>query len=106
MRTSIQLPEPILAPVEQLAHEMGVQPNQIVLLAIERFVSDEKDRRLFDQINSACLDEPQSDLDQSRLKQIRRQQPRYTCTCSAGASVRAIRVPSLFESCITTAVVG
>jgi predicted transcriptional regulator len=76
IRRSVALPESLLSQVDHLAHELNVPRSHVFVLALERFVSNEEDQRLFDQINEAYRDEPQSALEQSRLGQIRRQHRR------------------------------
>ena len=76
IKTAISLPESLFAQVDKLAHEMKVSRSRVFVLALESFVRDYQDRRLFDQINEAYTAEPETQAEQSRLKQIRRQHRR------------------------------
>lgn len=76
IKTAISLPESLFAHVEKLAREMKVSRSRVFVLALESFVRDYQDRRLFDQINQAYQDEPPTEAEQLRLKQIRRQHRR------------------------------
>ena len=73
VKTAISLPESLFARVDKLAREMKVSRSRVFVLALESFVRDYQDRRLFDQINEAFNAEPQTEAERSRLKQIRRQ---------------------------------
>lgn len=76
IKTAISLPESLFARVEKLAHEMKVSRSRVFVLALESFVRDYQDRSLFDKINESYQKEPQTEVEQLRLKQIRRQHRR------------------------------
>jgi metal-responsive CopG/Arc/MetJ family transcriptional regulator len=76
VKTAISLPESLFERVEKLAREMKVSRSRLFVLALETFIQDYQNRRLFEQINEAYRDAPQTDAEQARLKQIRRQHRR------------------------------
>lgn len=76
IKTAISLPESLFARVEKLAAELKVSRSRVFVLALESFVRDYQDRQLFDQINQAYADEPQTASEQLQLKRIRRQHRR------------------------------
>ena len=75
-KTAISLPESLFVRVEKLARELKVSRSRVFVLALENFVRDYQDRQLFDQINQAYADEPQTASEQLQLKRIRRQHRR------------------------------
>ena len=50
--------------------------NRLFVLALENFIRDYEDRRLFEQINKAYEDTPPDEIEEVRLHQIRRQHRR------------------------------
>jgi hypothetical protein len=60
------------------ARELKVSRSRVFEMALESFVRDYQDRRLFDQIKEAYRTEPQTEAEGSRLKQIRRQHRQVT----------------------------
>jgi metal-responsive CopG/Arc/MetJ family transcriptional regulator len=73
VKTAVSLPESLFTRIDKLAREMKVSRSRVFVLALESFVRDYQDRRLFDQINEAYRDEPQTEAEQTALKQIRTQ---------------------------------
>jgi hypothetical protein len=48
----------------------------LFVLALENFIRDYQDRQLFETINQACAEISDDPIEQTRLRQIRRQQRR------------------------------
>jgi metal-responsive CopG/Arc/MetJ family transcriptional regulator len=76
IKTAVSLPEALFTRVDKLAREMKVSRSRVFALALESFVRDYQDRRLFDQINAAYANEPPGETEQAALKQIRKQHRR------------------------------
>jgi metal-responsive CopG/Arc/MetJ family transcriptional regulator len=73
VKTAISLPESLLERVDELARELKVSRSRVFVMALDSFVRDYQDRRLFEKINEAYRDEPETAAEQSRLQEIRRQ---------------------------------
>ncbi|MDI6768161.1 MAG: hypothetical protein QMD04_00625 [Anaerolineales bacterium] len=76
VKTAISLQGSLFEQVENLAHELKVSRSRVFVLALENFIRDYQDKRLFDQINKAYEDVPPDEAEQLHLQQIRRQQRR------------------------------
>jgi len=76
IKTAVSIQESIFEQVETIAHEMKVSRSRLFGLALEIFIRDYQDRRLFEAINQACAEVSDDPLEQSRLRQIRRQHRR------------------------------
>ena len=76
VKTAISLQKSLFEQVEILAREMKVSRSRVFVLALEYFIRDYQDRRLFDKINQAYQDAPPDKAERSRLRQIRRQHRR------------------------------
>ena len=76
VKTAVSLPEALYSRVDKLAQEMKVSRSRVFALALESFMRDYQDRRLFDQINDAYADEPPTEAEQASLTNIRKQHRR------------------------------
>ena len=76
IKTAISIQESIFKQVEAIAQEMKVSRSRLFVLALENFIRDYQDRQLFEAINQACVEVSDDPLEQSRLRQIRRQHRR------------------------------
>ncbi len=76
IKTAISIQESIFKQVETIAQEMKVSRSRLFVLALENFIRDYQDRQLFEAINQACVEVSDDPLEQSRLRQIRRQHRR------------------------------
>lgn len=76
IKTAISIQESIFKQVEAIAQEMKVSRSRLFVLALENFIRDYQDRQLFEAINQACIEVSDDPLEQSRLRQIRRQHRR------------------------------
>jgi metal-responsive CopG/Arc/MetJ family transcriptional regulator len=76
IKTAISIQESIFEQVETIAQEMKVSRSRLFVLALENFIRDYQDRQLFEAINQACAEISDDPLEQSRLRQIRRQHRR------------------------------
>ena len=76
IKTAISIQESIFKQVETIAQEMKVSRSRLFVLALENFIRDYQDRQLFEAINQACIEVSDDPLEQSRLRQIRRQHRR------------------------------
>lgn len=76
IKTAISIQESIFKQAEAIAQEMKVSRSRLFVLALENFIRDYQDRQLFEAINQACVEVSDDPLEQSRLRQIRRQHRR------------------------------
>lgn len=76
IKTAISIQESIFEQVEAIAQEMKVSRSRLFVLALENFIRDYQDHQLFEAINQACAEISDDPLEQSRLRQIRRQHRR------------------------------
>ena len=76
IKTAISIQESIFKQVGAIAQEMKVSRSRLFVLALENFIRDYQDRQLFEAINQACVEVSDAPLEQSRLRQIRRQHRR------------------------------
>jgi metal-responsive CopG/Arc/MetJ family transcriptional regulator len=76
IKTAVSLQKSLFEQVERLAQEMKVSRSRLFVLALENFIRDYQDRQLFETINQACAEISDDPIEQTRLRQIRRQQRR------------------------------
>jgi metal-responsive CopG/Arc/MetJ family transcriptional regulator len=76
IKTAISIQQSIFEQAETIAQEMKVSRSRLFVLALENFIRDYQDRKLFETINQTCAEIPEDPLEQSRLRQIRRQHRR------------------------------
>jgi metal-responsive CopG/Arc/MetJ family transcriptional regulator len=76
VKTAVSLPEALFSKVDKLAHEMKVTRSRVFALALENFLREYQDQRLFEQINAAYQDEPETEAERVGQKQIQRQHRR------------------------------
>lgn len=76
IKTAISIQESIFEQVETIAQEMKVSRSRLFVLALENFIREYQDRKLFEAINQACAEISDDPIEQSRLRQIRRQHRR------------------------------
>lgn len=76
IKTAISIQQSIFEQVEAIAQEMKVSRSRLFVLALENFIRDYQDHQLFEAINQACAEISDDPLEQSRLRQIRRQHRR------------------------------
>ncbi len=72
IKTAISLQASLFEQVEALAREMKISRSRVFVLALENFIRDYQDRRLFEQINQAFEDTPPDAREQQHLQQLRR----------------------------------
>lgn len=73
VKTAISLQEPLFAQAEELARDLNVSRSRLFVLALENFIREYKDRKLFEQINAACDGDEVDETEQERLRQSTRQ---------------------------------
>jgi metal-responsive CopG/Arc/MetJ family transcriptional regulator len=73
VETAIGLQESLLAQAEELACELKVSRSRLFELALENFIREYQDRKLFEQINAACDGDEADEAEQERLRQSTRQ---------------------------------
>lgn len=76
IKTAISIQQSIFEQVEAIAQEMKISRSRLFVLALENFIRDYQDHQLFEAINQACAEISDDPLEQSRLRQIRRQHRR------------------------------
>ena len=76
VKTAISLQVSLFEQAEALARDLNVSRSRLFVLALENFIRDYQDRRLFEQINKAYEDTPPDKAEEVRLHQIRRQHRR------------------------------
>ena len=76
IKTAISIQEPLFAQAEELARDLNVSRSRLFVLALENFIREYQDRKLFEQINNACADDTPDEAEQMRLRQSVRQHRR------------------------------
>jgi hypothetical protein len=76
IKTAISLPETLFDQAEELARDQNISRSRLFVLALENFIREHEDRKLFEQINKAYEDEPLDEAEERRLNQSRRQHRR------------------------------
>lgn len=76
IKTAISIQESLFEQAETIAREMKVSRSRLFVLALENFIRDYQDRQLFEAINQACAAISEDPIEQSHLRQIRRQHRR------------------------------
>lgn len=76
VKTAISLQESLFEQVESIAQEMAISRSRLFALAMEDFIREYQDRKLFEAINQASADLTDDPVEQARLRQIRRQHRR------------------------------
>ena len=76
IKTAISLQESLFRQVEAIARDMNVSRSRVFALALESFLHDYYDRRLFDEINQACESALPDEIEQQRMSHILRQHRR------------------------------
>ncbi len=69
VETTICLHESLLAQADELALDLKVSRSRLFEFALENFIQECQDRRLFEQINRACENVPQDETEQRYLRQ-------------------------------------
>ncbi len=72
IKTAISLQKSLFEQVEGIAQEMKVSRSRLYVLALENFIRDYQDQKLFEAINSACAEIAEDPIEQSRVRQVRR----------------------------------
>jgi metal-responsive CopG/Arc/MetJ family transcriptional regulator len=65
VKTAVSLDKSLFEQIDTLAHKMKVSRSRLFAMALEDFLRRHENERLLQQINRACLDEP----DQARQAQ-------------------------------------
>jgi metal-responsive CopG/Arc/MetJ family transcriptional regulator len=73
VETAIWLQESLLAQAEGLALDLKISRSRLFELALENFIREYQDRKLFEQINAACDGDEVDEAEQERLRQSTRQ---------------------------------
>ena len=73
IKTAISLQEPLFAQAEELVRNLNVSRSRLFVLALENFIREYQDRKLFEQINAACDSDEVDEAEQERLRQSTRQ---------------------------------
>ncbi len=73
VETAIWLQESLLAQAEELALDLKISRSRLFELALENFIREYQDRKLFEQINAACDGDEVDEAEQERLRQSTRQ---------------------------------
>jgi metal-responsive CopG/Arc/MetJ family transcriptional regulator len=76
IKTAISLQKSLFEQAEGIAEEMQVSRSRLYVIALENYIREYQDRKLFDDINKACTDIVEDPHEQSRIRQIRRQHRR------------------------------
>ena len=73
VKTAISLQESLFAQAESLEHDLNVSRSRLFVLALENFIREYQDRKLFEQINAAYDSDEVDEAEQERLRQSTRQ---------------------------------
>jgi metal-responsive CopG/Arc/MetJ family transcriptional regulator len=76
VKTAISLQESLFRQAEDVARDLKVSRSRLFVLALENFIREYQDRKLFEQINRAYEDAGSDETEQQRLRQGRQQQRR------------------------------
>lgn len=75
VKTAISLQKSLFEQAETIARDMKVSRSRLFILALEDFILRHQNRQLFEEINRACGDAPDS-AERKRLRKMRRQHRR------------------------------
>jgi metal-responsive CopG/Arc/MetJ family transcriptional regulator len=76
IKTAISLPESLFEQAEALARDQNISRSRLFVLALENFIREYEDRKLFEQINKAYAEQSPDEVEQLRLAQSLRQHRR------------------------------
>ena len=76
IKTAISLQESLFDQAEQLARDLKVSRSRLFALALEEFMRQYQDRKLFEQIKGVYEDAGLDETEQQRLRQSTQQQRR------------------------------
>lgn len=71
-KTTVSLPESIVAQVEAMAHDLSVSRYHPGTFSSENDIREYEDYRLCEQINSACENVPPDETEQRNLREMQR----------------------------------
>jgi metal-responsive CopG/Arc/MetJ family transcriptional regulator len=76
IKTAISLQESLFKQAEDVARDLKVSRSRLFALALENFIREHQDRKLFEQINRAYEDAGPDETEQQRLRQSAQQHRR------------------------------
>lgn len=76
VKTAISLQESLFKQAEDVARDLKVSRSRLFVLALENFIRDYQDHKLFEQINRAYETAGPDETEQQRLRQSAQQQRR------------------------------
>lgn len=76
VKTAISLQKSLFEQAEALARELKVSRSRLFVMALENYLREYQDKRLFDKINESLQDAPPDKAERQRLAQMRRHHKR------------------------------
>lgn len=76
IKTAISLRKSLFDEADALAHELNVSRSRLFVMALENYLREYQDKRLFDKINQAVEDAPPDKEELKRLQQTLRHHKR------------------------------
>jgi len=76
VKTAISLNKSLFVQADSLARELKVSRSRLFVMALESFIRDYQDKRLFDKINESLEEAPPDKAELKRLAQTRRHHKR------------------------------
>ena len=76
VKTAISLRKSLFDQAEELARELNVSRSRLFVMALENYIREYQDKRLFDKINQSLLDAPPDKTERKQLAQIRKHHKR------------------------------
>ncbi|OQY98284.1 MAG: hypothetical protein B6D41_02560 [Chloroflexi bacterium UTCFX4] len=76
VKTAISLQKSLFDQAEELARELNVSRSRLFVMALENYLDEYQNKRLFDKINQAIQDAPPDRAERKRVGQMRQHHKR------------------------------